>query len=109
MGIFKPDPQKMMEKGDIEGLTKALKSKDPSVRGGAISGLGLLAMGGWYAHASNPVIRKKACWALVDAIREPIDAHVTVEAIKVLVGLYKSGELPSELRKPVQVFTKMLC
>ncbi len=48
MGIFgKPDPQKLMKKGDIEGLTKVLRDKEPIIRQSVIMILGTIALGGY--------------------------------------------------------------
>ena len=111
MGIFKPNANKMLEKGDIEGLIKMLKGKSIDLRKDAVSNIRILALGG-LGHRSviiirrNPAIQAMACWALVDTLREPIDAKETMMTIHVLMRLYDSGKLPSELMKPVEKLVK---
>lgn len=106
MGIFgKPDPQKLMEKRDIEGLTKALKYKDPMVRELAIKYLGIIAAGGAYKEypwACKDLVRERACWAISRAFLESEDVRVRIEAAAFLKSLYERGGLPKELKKAVE-------
>jgi len=109
MGIFgagKPNIEKMWKKDDIEGLAKALRSENPEVRRSANNKIHLIALGGSVKNRFNQEIRKKACMVLADAIRDPIDARLTVDAMKTLIGLQNTGELPSVLRKPVAILAK---
>lgn len=106
MGIFgKPDPQKLMEKRDIEGLTKALKYKDPMIRQAAIQTLGIIAAGGAYKEypwACKDLVRERACWAISKAFLESEDIRVRIEAAAFLKSLYERGGLPKELKKAVR-------
>jgi HEAT repeat protein len=117
MGIFgKPDPQKLMKKGDIEGLTKALRDKDSMVRQLAILNLGRIATGtyngydildfvsryreNWTSEALK--MRERTCWAISKAFLESEDIRVRIEAAAFLKSLYERGELPKEPKKAVR-------
>lgn len=110
MGIFdffKPNPEKLMEKGDIEGLTKALKYKDQIVRQTAIKYLAIIAAGAYKEYEilwarDAPRIRSEACWAIAKAFQESEDFIVRSEAALFLKTLYERGQLPKELKKDIR-------
>lgn len=93
------DLLKLQQKGDIAGLEKALKDKDPWVREMALKAL-VVTAGGQGFHQSL-MVREKACWAISKAFRESKDARVRVEAAQYLGLLYKRGALPPGLKKAV--------
>jgi HEAT repeat protein len=90
---------KLQQKGDIKGLEKALKDKDPWVREMAMKSL-VVTAGGRGLNQSRTV-REQACWAISRAFQESKDARVRVEAAQYLSLLYKSGALPQDLKKAV--------
>jgi len=93
------DLLKLQQKGDIEGLEKALKDEDPRVRETALKAL--VATAGGQGFPQPPMVREKACWAISKAFQESQDVRVRIEAALYLSLLYKRGELPQELKKAV--------
>ena len=117
MGIFGgPDILKLMRKGDIEGLTKALKDKNRTVRDLAIKYLGIIALGAYDGYAIRDFIarhrenwtneaikmRAKACLAISKAFLESEDVSVRMQAALFLKNLYERGMLPKEMKKAVR-------
>lgn len=89
MPLFGPNIKKMKEKGDLEGLIKELKNKDPKVRIKVVKALGELKYTKGLIEAlknDDPQVRVEAVLALADeaeAIEPVIDVLTTdkVEAV----------------------------
>ncbi len=70
MFFLKPNVEKLKEKGNVEGLIKALKYKDPSIRRKAANALGELKA-------------KESLDALIDALADE-DVKVRLEVVRAL-------------------------
>lgn len=101
MGIFdrKPNIRKLMEKGDIKGLTNALKYKDPDIRMEAVEALGKKA-----EAIGEEALRSRGI------LGDPL-AHYTPEQVReflvplILVALKDESEIIR--KKAIETFMKV--
>ncbi len=133
MLFFKPNVEKMKERGDVEGLIKALRHKDVSVRKKAAKALGDLnakdAVDALIealkdedvdvrievARALGKVKDPKAVDALLEVVRKDESLDVRIEAAKALkeIGYSKATELmvnliSQSLKVPKEIAEKIV-
>lgn len=97
--LFGPNIKKMKEKGDIEGLIKELKNKDPKVRIEVVKALGELKHTKGLIEAlknDDPQVRVEAVLALDE---EP-------EAIESVVDILTTDKVEAVWRKAFEVLNK---
>ena len=114
-----PNVKKLMAKGNVEGLIKALDyEKDPSVR--AVAAIALGQIGG--ARAAEPLIAalkdkdNMVRWSAAEALGEIGDTRAVAPlitaledwdtgarraAVRALVAIYKSGRLGAQDKKAI--------
>lgn len=131
--FFKPNVKKLKEKGDVKGLIKALRHKDPSIRKDAAKALGDLkaneaveelidALKDSNTDVRIEVVRalgkikdEKAINPLIDVVREEKSLDIKLEALRSLkdIGYSKATEMmvglvSQYLKIPKEVATKMV-